>query len=179
LVWTIGRPGPPVVLKGQSETIGSATFSDDGRRVITTVGVRNAQIWPLEGRVPPVLLRGHADSIKSASFSPDGSKVLTSSEDGTARVWSADGREQPVVLTSPADQNIVWSATFSRDGTRVLTRTLTLSARPNDVRVWRVDAQALLAYLRESTTACLTADVRHRTLGESVAISTTLSDSVM
>jgi WD40 repeat protein len=104
--------------------------------------------------------------VWDASFSPDGARVLTSADDGTARIWNSDGRDQPAVLNLPADQNIVMNAAFSPDGTRILTRTFTTSHRPNDVRVWRVDLAALLSFLRQSTTACLTPEVRSRALGE-------------
>jgi WD40 repeat protein len=158
-----------LTLKGQSSNIIAAAFSPDAQSFVTASGDRMARIWRLDGDGSPVLLRGHNDSVYGASFNPDGTWVLTNSDDGTARIWHADGRDEPLVLRLPANQKRVMNAAFSPDGGRVLTRTYNPSLRPNDVRVFRVSVPALLAYLRESTTACLTPQLRVRALGESDA----------
>jgi WD40 repeat protein len=98
-------------LKGHTDSVWSAAFSPDGKRLVTLDGhtrnVYSAGFSPdgtcvvtasgrhhLLGRhgaavagAPLATLEGHASSVLSARFSPDGQRVVTASGDRTARLW--------------------------------------------------------------------------------------------
>lgn len=101
----------------------SATFSTDGRLVLSAGEDGQARIGRIDGEGTTLVLK-HPNRVLQALFSPDSSLVLTLSSDGHARCWDATtGKEQfaawPVyrpVYKLPLSP----VASFSPDGTRIL-----------------------------------------------------------
>lgn len=105
----------------------SASFSPDGRRVVTASADRTAQLWDAFSGRPLTESMRHSAGVRSAEFSPDGRLVATVSSDKTARVWDAR-TGQP--LTDPLRHDAwVRSVQFSPDGRRVLTASDDKTAR--------------------------------------------------
>ncbi|WP_257281723.1 WD40 repeat domain-containing protein [Endozoicomonas sp. ISHI1] len=114
--------------------IESATFSADGRHVVTktiTVGHNIAKIsgqdisgsWDVKANIV------HTGLINSATFSPDCNHLVTASDDHTARIYgySADGSwKEKVTITH---DHMVSSATFSPDSTLVVTASYDRTAK--------------------------------------------------
>jgi WD40 repeat protein len=133
-VWdaATGRPVSPP-LQHRAVQLGGgvyvASFSPDGRRVVTAGVDQTARVWDAatgQRLLPPLK---HRHVVSRAAFSPDGRRVVTASWDGTARVWDA-ATGQPV--TPPlVDKGRLWDAAFSPDGRRVLT-----TNQAGTVRVW-------------------------------------------
>jgi WD40 repeat protein len=66
-------------------------FSPDGRRLVTVLGGKAAQIWDAataESLGPPL---GPGAVMRQFAFSPDGHRLATYSRDGTAYVWNLPG----------------------------------------------------------------------------------------
>jgi hypothetical protein len=110
--------------------VSSATFSPDGKRIVTASWDKTARIWDAEsGKLIGVPLTGHEGGVWSAAFSPDGKRIVTASSDKTARVWNAaNGR--PIGKPLIGDDDVVNSAAFSPDGNRIVT------ASDKMARVW-------------------------------------------
>src|ERR1700678_2494864 len=66
----------------------SASFSPDGKRVVTASEDKTARIWDAETGKAVGEAMTHGGVVKSASFSRDGKRVVTAS-DNTARIWNA------------------------------------------------------------------------------------------
>lgn len=113
------QPGDPRMLHVlRAGNIQSATFSPDGRQILTTSRDGVARLWNTAdgAQVASITLPGA--SVLSASFSPDGRHVLTASSDGPATIWTLDGRH---VLSLAGHVGGTQSATYSPGGTRILT----------------------------------------------------------
>jgi WD40 repeat protein/tRNA A-37 threonylcarbamoyl transferase component Bud32 len=103
------------------DTVASAVFSPDGRRVLTASRDGVAHVWDAGNGcelLPPLR---HPGRLVNAVFSPDGKLIGTGSADGTARLWSADtGKPLPLPFKH-ADKG--WArVSFSPDGRRLVTQ---------------------------------------------------------
>jgi hypothetical protein len=118
-------------LKGHSGPVLGASFSGDGRRVVTASKDNTARIWDAESGKEMAVLRGHTGDVRSAAFSGDGRRVVTASWDNTARIWDAESGKEIAVLKGHTGP--VRSASFSGDGRRVVTASGDQTARIWDV----------------------------------------------
>ncbi len=71
------------------ETVESASFSPDGKRVVTASRDTTARVWDADTGKPVGEPMTHGEWLVSASFSADGPRVLTASWDKMARDWNA------------------------------------------------------------------------------------------
>ena len=67
----------------------AASFSPDGRRVLTASYDKTAQVWDAESGKKVGKPMHHEAEVNAASFSPDGRWIVTASLD-TARIWDAE-----------------------------------------------------------------------------------------
>ncbi len=85
-------------LKGHGAIVSSATYSPDGKCIVTASYDNTARVWEAETGCQVAELKGHGDIVWSATYSPDGKRIVTASADKTARVWNMS------VETQTADQ---------------------------------------------------------------------------
>ena len=114
-----GKPaGEPIFHPG---IVLSAAFSADGRRIVTAADDKFARVWD-------------AEMLEVSSFSgiteisPDGHRVITTREK-VAQLWNAVTMKP--IGNAMIHGSAVTSASFSRDGRRVLT-----TSRDNTARLW-------------------------------------------
>ena len=84
----------------------AASFSPDGRWVVTASDDQTARVWEAASGRPVGEPLRHDGVVNAASFSPDGRWVVTASLDQTARVWEA---ASGVLSASPCAMT-AWSA---------------------------------------------------------------------
>ena len=133
-----------------SDLVYSASFSPDGRRIVTASRDHSARLWDAETGKDLRVFIGHQSDVRGASFSADGRRILTRSDDGTARVWNAETGQQLIALTG--HEGSVTSASFSADGVRIMT-----ASRDGTARVWDATNGASLLSLQGHTGAVVSA----------------------
>ncbi|RIK84755.1 MAG: hypothetical protein DCC68_00240 [Planctomycetota bacterium] len=115
------------------ESLTSAAFVDNARRVVTVGGEQLAQLWDAATGQQIIALTGHLRSIDHLAISADGDRIVTESDDGTVRVWGAhSGKELSRIGTPNEDgTNAMQLPTFLADN-----RSLAIVDNDKQLRVW-------------------------------------------
>ncbi len=126
-----GSRGP--VLLTPDMNVEAATFSPDGKRVLTACD-NTARIWDIASGTEVALLE-HPSTVTFTAFSPSGRRVVTIC--GLARVWEAESEARIADLDDEAEMN---SAEFSADDNRLLT-----ASDDHKARVWDIATEEEIA----------------------------------
>ena len=119
------------ILRGHTKWVFSATFSPDGRYIVSASHDNTIRIWDAKtGQQVGSPLVGHQFGVNSANFSPDGRYIVSASWDGTVRLWDAKTGQQ-VGNPSVGHTKCVHSAAFSPDG-----RYIVSASEDSTVRIW-------------------------------------------
>jgi WD40 repeat protein len=130
-VWNVTSGRPLTPLLHSRAWIHYASFSADGRWVVTAGWDRTARVWNATTGVLITVL-ATPNGCNHATFSPDGRRVAATSEDRTVHVFDV-ATAQP--LTSPLrHRNRATEAWFSPDGRRVAT-----CSDDGTARVWSAE----------------------------------------
>src|SRR5262249_31412915 len=162
------RQADPCARRTHQDALWTATFSRDGRRVVTASEDMTARVWDVEtGQTIFVLRRpdpeassdasdavGHVDAVLSAKFSNDGNRIVTASRDWSALVWDAATGAQIASMrgeeASTGHQRELRSAEFSPNGKLVVTSAgATVDATDDTARVWDAETGKQILILGE------------------------------
>ena len=124
-----------LAITGHTGPVRFATFSPDGRQIVTASYDKSARIWDAATGRQVLKLSGHTDRVLSAAFSPDGRQIVTASTDKSARIWDAATGRQVLLLSGHTER--VLCAAFSPDGRQIVTASTDKSARIWDAATGR------------------------------------------
>ena len=124
-----GFPRTPLYSFRHDANLLSASFSPDGRWVVTASADGTARLWDTTTGKPVGQPLRHDSRVNSAVFSPDGKWVVTASEDQTARLWEAASGKLLTIFQGHT--NAVTGAVFSPDGKWVLS-----ASKDGTARLW-------------------------------------------
>ncbi len=142
-IWELATKRLAVAPLKHPDELRSASFSADGKRVITASSAF-IQIWDSATGESLGKWNGLTEALFSAAFSADGKWLITAGEDGKARIWDAATHRLKTELVG--HQGYVWSAAFSSDGKWAVT-----GGDDRTARVWEAGTGRLLAELRGHT----------------------------
>jgi WD40 repeat protein len=116
------------VIKHHSNGVTAASFSPNGKNIVTASFDKTAVLWELNGKLITTF-NDHTNDINQAEFSENGQYILTGSEDATAKLWNIDGT---LIKTFGENNSVEYtSATFSKDGKFAI-----VSSKNNSINFW-------------------------------------------
>jgi len=134
----------------------SAVFSPDGKKVFTgsVTPVRDAEgasgrIWDVESGRLLQTLEGRVNDGAVIAFSPDGKKVVAGVGQ-VAQIWDVESGTVLRTLEEHTTGRVI-SASFSPDGTKVVTAANFPLQDGHDARIWDVESGAMLRVLEGHT----------------------------
>jgi WD40 repeat protein len=117
IMWDAATLRPVFRLTGHERKIYIATFSNDGKHIVTASDDETARIWDAATGEEKYTLSGHHGPVRCAVFSPDGQSVATASDDATARIWPID--PAPVAAArKPRELTVAEQKRFGIGGTK-------------------------------------------------------------
>jgi WD40 repeat protein len=127
-------PPPNLIIRGHTEKIWCATFSLDGKRIVSGSEDCTIRVWDAQTG-NPVLgpLKMHTHSVISVAFSPDDRRIASGSCDNTILVWHALTGKM-VAGPLKGHTRTIRSVCFSPDGKRIAS-----CSSDQTIRIW--DAQ--------------------------------------
>ena len=103
-LWDAATGKQVCVLRGHKARVVAATFSADGKRLVTASLDKTARVWEVPSGKERTVLTGHASGLFSARFSPDGRQVLTiSSAASTSGSSPNEGQDSGPGAIDPED----------------------------------------------------------------------------
>ena len=149
---------------GHLGVVRDASFSPDGKYLVTVSNDKAAKLSELEGGQwrEKVILR-HSARVMSASFSLDGKLLLTASNDRICKIWRLEDDQWQEKATIEHSDIYLGDVHLSPDGKHLVT----VPDRKNTVKIWwHVDDQwqekATIAHSeREMTNAQFSPDGKH------------------
>jgi WD40 repeat protein len=160
-----------LILRGHQGSIFYATFSPDGKQILTAAADNTARLWSAHDGALVAALEGHKGEVLKALFSPDGTRIVTGSSDGTARLWdTATGSLIDVLRAHESTpfktRGYVSEVAFSPDSTRLIT----VSRSDHEPRVWDAKTGKQISTLAghdfEVTCVAFSADSKFIVTGE-------------
>jgi WD40 repeat protein len=117
-VWELTSGKKLMSLQGHTALLNSASFSRDGRYLVTASQDGTLRVWDSSTGQDLKTLRGHAGGVNSAVFSPDDRFIVSAGKDETVRVWETNSGKEIASWHSHA--GLVYTASFSLDGKRIV-----------------------------------------------------------
>jgi WD40 repeat protein len=132
------RTGAHVASFEHPTSVSSASFSRDGKRLVTGAYDGIARIWDIASRKTILSLAGHARAVTSVAFSPDGGRIVTGDQLGALRIW--DAARGQLLASLPGHGSEIRNVTFSHDGSLLVS----VGEAPGHgvVRLWDVHIES-------------------------------------
>jgi WD40 repeat protein len=130
-VHLVRENGEPVRIlrtaSGGDEVVYAASFSRDGRRLVTAGEHQPIRVWNVASGKPQPPITGVPGTTFGAEFSGDGKRLVTGGVDGAVRLWDARTGRPLAVLHEHAD--VVNAVSFGPDDRTILSASDDRTAR--------------------------------------------------
>lgn len=107
------------ILRGHTDKVYSASFSPDGKRIVSASADNTVRIWDAESGECLKVLDKQMGEVYSASFSPDGKRIVSAPNGSYFRIWDSETGDSLKVINTRYLYGVN-SVSFSPDGKKIL-----------------------------------------------------------
>lgn len=133
-IWDLADKQCVKTLIGHTDTVSYATFTNDGKRVVSTSMDKTMRLWDFEKNDDCQTLSDEMGWVYYATFSPDNKLIATASMDGKVRIWDANSGQCIHKFAGHSDQ--VNYVAFSPDGIH-----LASASKDKTIFVWNMEKE--------------------------------------
>lgn len=125
-------------LKGHARSLTSASFSPDGKQILTTSDDGTARIWNIGTSILPLVVTASSKAIQCGAISNDGRKLAVGTSDGSVVVYdvSPAGKLAPGPAFR-AGPGAVTSVSFGQDSASLIVATAA-----GRITSWHTDSES-------------------------------------
>jgi WD40 repeat protein len=110
-VWQLAGRREALAISGETNLFVWATFSTDGRQIVSagedrTIRIWDASPWDAKRTPRPITLSGHSNLVSAVAFSNDGQRLFSSALDGTGLAWDLSGQVPPTPFQGAFDVSV-------------------------------------------------------------------------
>lgn len=131
-IWSLADKRCVNTLNGHTHVVSYATFTLDGKRVMSTSMDKTMRLWDFEKDDDCQTLSDDMGWVYFATFSPDNKLIATASMDGKVRIW--DANSGLCIHKFAGHTNQVNYVAFSPDG-----RHLASASKDRNIIVWSIE----------------------------------------
>ena len=132
---------------GHTGAVQSVRYSKAGDLLVSASRDNSVKVWDVEAGQSLKTFRGHFGEVRAVDISSDTKTVVSGSKDGRAIAWNIADYQEIRVLNGrqlTGHSNAILSASFSSDGTEVVT-----ASQDQTSRIWKTSSGELLQTLAE------------------------------
>jgi tricorn protease-like protein len=117
-VWNTTLEVGRSALSGHKDTVSSAAFSPDGKRLVSGSWDTTIKVWDVESGAEVMTLRGDNKWVTAVAFSLDGTRIASGGEGKTITVWDLNSGSE--LMSFHGHNDYIDSLTFSSDGKHIV-----------------------------------------------------------
>ena len=131
-IWNLADKQCVKTFNGHTATVSYATFTLDGKRVVSTSMDRTMRLWDFEKDDDCQTLSDNMGWVYFATFSADNKLIATASMDGKVRVWDANSHQ--CMCRFVGHSNEINYVAFSPDG-----KHLASASKDKTIFIWNIE----------------------------------------
>lgn len=131
-IWNLADKQCIKTFNGHTDVVSCATFTLDGKRVVSTSCDKTMRLWDFEKEDDCQTLLDNMGWVYFATFSADNKLIATASMDGKVRVWDANSHQ--CVCRFVGHSNEINYVAFSPDG-----KHLASASKDKTIFIWSIE----------------------------------------
>ncbi|KAK9387045.1 WD40-repeat-containing domain protein [Lipomyces mesembrius] len=173
-LWSCDHIYPLRIFAGHISDVDCVTFHPNSTYVLTGSSDKSCRMWDIAKGTPVRVMLSHHAPVSSICVSPDGRTLASGADDGSIILWDLGTGKQIKTMRGHDRNTSVYSLSFSREGT-----VLVSAGADCSVRVWNVKGGSTLPMSADGVVGGITAAVSGTTASSGAADSDKVVSSVI
>ncbi|KAK9432780.1 WD40-repeat-containing domain protein [Lipomyces doorenjongii] len=172
-LWSCDHIYPLRIFAGHVSDVDCVTFHPNSTYVLTGSSDKSCRMWDVAKGTPVRVMLSHHAPVSSICVSPDGRTLASGADDGSIILWDLGTGKQIKTMRGHDRNTSVYSLSFSREGT-----VLVSAGADCSVRVWNVKGGSTIPASADGIVGGITAAVSGSTASSGAADADKVSSAI-